>query len=147
MKLIVASLFAVALAVPAWGQEKDAAGAKQEEKKAPAKDGGDPVKKPAADGGGEPVKKVVKEAGEGPTLGVEEVDVNGDGRISAAELKAAMGKLGGYYAPKKEGVKDGAPVKKEGAPVEKKDAPKDGTKEPSKDGGDAKKAPAKDSQK
>ena len=144
MKLIVAALFAVALALPAWAQEKDAP--KQEEKKPPAKEGGgDPVKKPVGDGGGDPVKKPVKEAGEGPTLGVEEVDVNGDGRISAAELKAAMGKLGGYYAPKKEGVKDGAPpVKKEGAPAEKKDAPKDGTKDGAKD---PNKAPAKDSQK
>ena len=82
MKLIVASLFAVALSVPAWSQEKDGAGAKQEEKKAPAKEGGEPVKKP------------VKEAGEGPTLGVEEVDVNGDGRISAAELKAVFERVG-----------------------------------------------------
>ncbi len=135
MKLIVAALFAVALALPARAQEKDAP-AKQEEKKAPAKDGGgEPVKKPAPDG-----KGVAKDGGDGPSLSVEEVDLNGDGRISAAELKAALGKIGGYYQKKAGGVKDGF---KKDAPIEKKDAPKDGTK----DGGDAKKPALKDGQK
>ena len=91
-----------------------------------------------------PVKEGAKDGGQGPMLQVAEVDTNGDGWISAAELKIALGKLGGgdgqkdgFKKPgglkdgegvKKPGLKDGdPPVKKplgEGdAPVKKKPAP------------------------
>jgi hypothetical protein len=81
-------------------------------------------------------------AAPGPMLRVEEVDTNGDGWISGAELKAAFGKLGGGAKEggvKKPGPKDGEGVKKgprEGdAP--KKPGPRDGEapkKEGPKDG-------------
>jgi hypothetical protein len=161
MKLIVAALFAIACAAPAWTQDKEPAPKQDGEKKAPPKDGGDPVKKPGGqdDGGKVPKKGAVED----PSLSVGEVDTNGDGRISASELKAAMGKL---YPKKDGGSKDGGdvkkPVNKDGAP---KDPPKDGGKkdfpkqtegeknaekdknEGSKDGGDVKKPASKDGQK
>ncbi len=154
MKFVVAMLFALASVAPAWAQDKEAPkGEKQDgEKKAPPKDGGDPVKKPGVKGDGEKAPK--KEAGEGPTLSVEEVDTNGDGRISGAELKAALSKLypkkdGGE--PKKAAPKEGAPEKKEPGKDDgdgKKPVPKEGgeKKEPAKDGGE-KKPPSKDGQK
>lgn len=76
-------------------------------------------------------KAPVKEGGQGPMLQVAEVDTNGDGWISAAELKIALGKLGGGGEGQKDGFKkpgglrDGEGVKKPGpkdgdAPVKKK---------------------------
>src|SRR6185503_13889412 len=111
MRIVVAALLAVALASPSWSQEKDPApkGEKQDgEKKPPAKDPGDPAKKPGfKEGDGKaPVKGVVED----PSLSVAEVDTNGDGRISASELKAALGKL----YPKKDGGATGGDVKKPG---------------------------------
>ena len=129
MKIVVAALFAVALALPASAQEKDGQtqGEKQDgDKKAPAKDGGAPVKKPVSkDGDG---KGPVKGGGvEDPSLSVAEVDANGDGRISASELKAAWGRL---YPKKDSGGSNDGGVKKpsnpDGAPGDKKDPPKDG---------------------
>ena len=90
-----------------------------------------------------PVKDGAKDAGQGPMLQVAEVDTNGDGWISAAELKIALGKLGGGGEGQKDGfkkpggVKDGEGAKKPGlrdgdvkkplgegdAPVKKKPAP------------------------
>ena len=125
MKLIVAALFAIASAAPAWTQDKEPAPKQDGEKKAPPKEGGDPVKKPGAQDEGGKVPK--KDAGEGPTLSVGEVDTNGDGRISAAELKAALGKL---YPKKDGGSKEGGEPKK---PLNKDAAPE--KKEPAKDGG------------
>ena len=74
-----------------------------------------------------------KQEGAGPMLSVAEVDVNGDGWISAAELKAALAKLGG--GPKEGGRKEGGkPKPGEGD----KPAPKpEGGKE-----GDGRKPPA-----
>lgn len=99
-------------------------------------------------------KAPAKDGGQGPMLQVAEVDTNGDGWISAAELKAALAKLGGggekkdgFKKPggegdgvkkpfkgegegvKKPGVKEGEGAKKPGpkdgeAPVKK--GPKDG---------------------
>src|SRR6185436_3985244 len=150
MKLIVAALFAVAWAAPAWTQEKPAPPPQEGEKKAPPKEGGDPVKKPPAkEGDG---KAPVKEPAPEPTLDVNEVDTNGDGRISASELKAAFGRM---YPKKDGGAKEGGepkkPVNKDGAPAKeppkeggKKDFPKqtEGEKNAEKDkkeGGDVKK--------
>jgi hypothetical protein len=66
-----------------------------------------------------PVKEGAKDGGQGPMLQVAEVDTNGDGWISAAELKAALNKLGGGGdGVKKPGAKDGEGAKKFG--------PKDG---------------------
>jgi len=127
MKLILAALFAITSAAPAWSQDKEPAPKQEGEKKAPAKEGGDPVKKPAApeDGGKVPKKGVAED----PSLSVAEVDTNGDGRISASELKAALSKL---YPKKDGGSKEGGepkkPFNKEGAPVEKKEPAKDGGK-------------------
>ncbi len=119
-------------------------------------------KKPAPKGDG--FKEGVKEGGDkgpGPQLLVSEVDTNGDGWITAAELKMALSKMGGGGgtkdgAKKPGGLKDGEGKKvpaekgdgfKEGdfkkpAPkpdgfkgdAPKKDAPKEGDKE----GGDKK---------
>jgi hypothetical protein len=78
-------------------------------------------KAPAKDGGGQ-----------GPMLQVAEVDTNGDGWISAAELKAALAKLGGG------GEKDG--VKKPGGEKDgfkKPGGEGDGVKKPFKGEGDA----------
>ena len=135
MKLVVAALFAVALTVPAWGQEKDGKPKQDGEKKAPAKDPGDPVKKPGnQDGDGKVPAK--GGGGEDPSLSVAEVDTNGDGRISASELKAALGRL----YPKKDGGGGGS--KDPGA---KKPSNPDGApKGPPKDGGDVKKPLPKD---
>ena len=162
MKLIVAALFALASTVPAWAQDKEPAPKQDGEKKAPPKDGGDPpVKKPAPpDDGGKVVKKGPAEE---PTVSVEEVDTNGDGRISASELKAALGKM---YPKKDGGAKEGGdvkkPVNKDGAPVKepakdgvKKDFPKETEgerkasekKDVPKEGGDVKKPTSKDGQK
>jgi hypothetical protein len=76
-----------------------------------------------------PVKEGAKDGGQGPMLQVAEVDTNADGWISAAELKAALNKLGGGGdGVKKPGAKDGEGAKKfgpkdgEGAPVKKKPA-------------------------
>lgn len=102
--------------------------------------GQDGEKKPAPkDGGGD--------KGPGPQLLVSEVDTNGDGWLSAAELKTALSKLSGGGPPKeggkKPGFKDGDAKKPEGpkdgdvkkpAPkpdgfkgdAPKKDAPKEG---------------------
>ena len=60
-------------------------------------------------------------AAPGPMIRVEEVDTNGDGWISAAELKAALHKMGG-------GRKDGDGFKKPG-PKDgegRKEGPRDG---------------------
>jgi hypothetical protein len=158
MKLIVAALFAIACAAPAWTQDKEPAPKQDGEKKGPPKEGGDPVKKPAPQDDGGKVPK--KGAPEDPSLGVEEVDTNGDGRISASELKAALMKL---YPKKDGGSKDGGegkkPANKDAAPSKdggKKDFPKqtegeknaeNPKKEGTKDGGDVKKPPSKDGQK
>ncbi|HEX7897676.1 MAG TPA: hypothetical protein VF950_07935 [Planctomycetota bacterium] len=77
-----------------------------------------------------PVKEGAKDGGQGPMLQVAEVDTNGDGWISAQELKIALGKLGGGGDGQKDGfkkpggVKDGEGAKKPGA----KDG--DGVKKP-----------------
>lgn len=85
-------------------------------------------------------KAPAKDAGQGPMLQVAEVDTNGDGWISAAELKAALAKLGGgdkgpVKGGEKEGVKkpggekDGVKKKGEGArdgEGARKPGPKDG---------------------
>lgn len=79
-------------------------------------------------------------AAPGPMLRVEEVDSNGDGWISGAELKAAFAKLGG-------GAKEGG-VKKPGGEGDgvKKAGPKDGegVKKGPRDGDAPKKAGPKD---
>src|SRR5262245_32220259 len=154
MKLIVAALFAIACAAPAWTKDKEPAPKQDGEKKAPPKDGGEPVKKPGApDDGGKGFKKGPAEE---PSLSVAEVDTNGDGRISAGELKAALMKL---YPKKDAGSKDGGDGKKPGnkdaAPSKdggKKEFPKqtEGEKNAEKDkqdGGDVKKPASKDGQK
>jgi hypothetical protein len=126
----------------AWAQEG--------EKKVEGKQEGGGEKKPAEkEGGGVPVKK--GEPGVEPSLTVQEVDANGDGRISASELKAALGKLGGGGGEKKSikkpapdgGAKKVAPKEGDG---EKKPAPEgDGVKKaPPKEGDGEKKAPAKE---
>ncbi len=104
-------------------------------------------KKPAPKGDG--FKEGAKEGGDkgpGPQLLVSEVDTNGDGWISAAELKRALSKLGGGGqkdgvkkpggikdgdGKKFEGPKDGDVKKPEGfkGDVPKKVAPKEGEKE------------------
>lgn len=113
--------------------------------------GQDGEKKPAPKGDG--FKEGVKEGGDkgpGPQLLVSEVDTNGDGWISAAELKIALSKLGGggqkEGVKKPGGLKDGEGKKFEGqkdgdfkkpAPkpdgfkgdAPKKDAPKEGDKD------------------
>lgn len=105
-------------------------------------------------------KAPAKEQAPGPMLQVAEVDTNGDGWISAAELKAALAKLGGGDGgPKKGGEKDGfkkpagegdgvKKVKPEGQPGDppvKKIKPEgegDGVKKPGpKDGENPKKGP------
>lgn len=104
-----------------WGQDG-------EKKPAPKPDG-------FKDGGGD--------KGPGPQLPVSEVDTNGDGLLSAAELKSALSKLGGggpKEGGKKPGFKDGDGKKPEG--------PKDGEfKKPDgfKDGDVKKPAPKPDS--
>ena len=106
-----------------------------------------------------PVKEGAKDAGQGPMLQVAEVDTNGDGWISAAELKIALGKLGGGDGQKdgfkKPGAKEGDGVKKPGAkdgdaPVKKPlgegDAPP--VKKPAPEGDiPVKKKPAPDGEK
>jgi hypothetical protein len=93
-------------------------------------------------------KAPAKVGGQGPMLQVAEVDTNGDGWISAAELKAALAKLGGGdKGPVKGGEKDG--VKKpggEGDGVKKpfKGEGDPGVKKPIKDGEGAKKPGPKD---
>jgi hypothetical protein len=110
-KGVLAALVATGLA---WGQE---GGEKKEGKATP--------KPEAKDGGKEPVK------GPGPMLAIAEVDLNGDGWLSAFELKTALTRLGGG---EKEGgkvpVKDGEGKKLPAKP----DAPKDGGKEAPKEG-------------
>ncbi len=114
MKRTVAVLaWVLALSVGAWAQE---GGDKKE------------AAKPAAQEKG-------KEGGAGGvgSLPVAEVDTNGDGRISLAELKAALARLS---SGSKEGVKEGgerkAPVRKDG----------EGQKKPGVgDGGEGQKKP------
>jgi len=104
-----------------------------------------------------PVKEGAKDAGQGPMLQVAEVDTNGDGWISAQELKIALGKLGGGGDGQKDGFKkpagEGDGVKKkpvgEGDGFKKKPAPEGDApvkKKPAPEGGDApvKKKPVKD---
>lgn len=143
MRQLLTALLALGLTGSAFAQDDKKVEGKQDggdEKKLIEKDGGG-VKKPAGDGG---------EA----AIPVKDVDTNGDGMISASELKAALGKLGGYYGGDKKGVKpdgggDGVkklPVK-EGTGDVKKVVPKEGDgdkKAPVKDGSGEKKAPAKD---
>lgn len=123
MKYVLTFLVAFGLvgSAAAWAQDV--------EKKPIEKDGGG-VKKPAPDGE--------------PAIPVKDVDTNGDGMISASELKAALGKLGGYSGDKK-GIKpDGGDKKvppKDGVEKDglKKAPPKDGEgdkKPPPKEGGD-----------
>ena len=156
MKQLLAALLAFGLVGSASARAQDA------EKKVEGKQDGDEKKLIDKEGGG-----VKKPAPEGEAaIPVKDVDTNGDGMISASELKAALGKLGGYYGDKK-GIKPdggGDGVKKlplkEGGDVKKvplkegegdKKAPvKDGSgekKAPVKEGGDKegeKKAPSKD---
>ncbi len=149
MKQLWTALLALGLIAPAWAQDKGEG----------KQDGGD--EKKLIEKEGAPVKKPAGEGAE-PSIPVKDVDTNGDGMISASELKAALGKLGGYGGGEKKGVK--VPVKeggdgvkklppKEGDVAEKKAPVKEGgdkpveKKAPPKEGGDKegeKKAPAKD---
>jgi hypothetical protein len=116
MKRILTALLALGLVVPAWAQEA--------EKKVEGKQDGD-EKRLIDKEGAPPAKK--GEPGPEPSIPVKDVDTNGDGMISASELKAALGKMGGTYGGEKKGVKPeggGEGVKK--PPV----------KVPPKDGGD-----------
>jgi hypothetical protein len=112
---VLAALVATGLA---WGQE---GGEKKEGKAAPKPE----AREGAKDGGKEPAK------GPGPMLAIAEVDLNGDGWLSAFELKTALSRLGGG---EKEGgkvpVKDGEGKKLPAKP----DAPKEGGKEAPKEG-------------
>lgn len=110
LRIMTGVVLALGAAGLAWGQE----GGDKKEGKPPAK----------PEGGKE------GEKGQGPMLSVAEVDTNGDGWISAMELKIALSKLGG-------GPKDG--VKPKPKPGEGGEKPKpDGFKE-----GDFKKPPPK----
>jgi hypothetical protein len=136
MKRILTALLALGLVVPAWAQDKGEG----------KQDGGDEKKLIEKEGGGE--KKAPSKEGGEAAIPVKEVDTNGDGMISASELKAALGKLGGGSGGEKKGVK--VPVKEGGDGV-KKLPPKEGDgaekKAPVKEGGDKegeKRAPAKD---
>ncbi len=122
MKHLLAAILVIGPAGPAWAQDA--------EKKVEGKQDGGGVKKPAPEGE--------------PAIPVKDVDTNGDGMISASELKAALGKLGGHYGEKK-GVKPDAGEKKGVPDGPRKVPPKDGEgdkKAPEKEG--EKKAPAKD---
>jgi len=125
MKRILMSVAAsLAVAGLAWGQDKEG-------KPAPKPEAGKDAPKEAGKEGAKGGEK-----GPGPMLSVAEVDLNGDGWLSAVELKAALGRLGGGgdkegAKPKPGGVKDGA---KEGVregegkklPNPRPDAPKEG---------------------
>lgn len=86
---------------------------------------------------GEKKAPAKEQAAPGPMLQVAEVDTNGDGWISAAELKAALAKLGGGRKEgdgvKKPGLRDGEGPKKPGprdGEGPKKEGPRDGEKRP-----------------
>ena len=98
-RIMTGLLVVLGMSMPSWGQDV-------EKKPAPKAEG-------AKEGG---------DKGPGPQLLVSEVDTNADGWISAAELKAALSKLGGG-GPKEGGKKPGGPRDGEG---KKPEGPKDG---------------------
>ena len=120
LKILMAAVVAATAPGFVWAQEggekkKEAPKVQAEKREGDKKDGEGVV---GADG----------------ALTLDQVDVNGDGKITRAELEAALKKMGGAgrkdgEGAKKEGPRDGEGVKKEGAKDgegAKKVGPKDG---------------------
>ncbi len=129
MRILIAAMFMAGAMGAGWAQDVEK-GEKGKE-----------TPKPKAEGG--------KDGAGAGFLTLDQVDSNGDGKVTRAELEAALKKLGGVREgdkkapPKPEGAKDGvkegdkkAPPKPEGAREGDKKAPPkpDGAKEGVKEG-------------
>lgn len=114
MRILIAAMFMAGAMGAGWAQEGG--------------DKGKETPRPKAEGG----KEGAKDGAGAGFLTLDQVDSNGDGKVTRVELEAAMKKLGGVREgdkkapPKGDGVKEGdrkAPPKPEGARDGDKKAP------------------------